>query len=113
MPRLNLEEKTLVLNIINDSKNINTAKIARILSEKTGRQIDPSIVRRVLRKNNIEINSPGRPRRVDDIELERCFKKYYHPKSVYITHAAEKTAKELGYALYTSVLYRWREMGLI
>ena len=68
MTKLNLEEQALAINLCELNDN-NTANIARILSEKTGKQIDPSIVRRVLRKNNIEINSPGRPQRVDDEEL--------------------------------------------
>ena len=87
MTRLNLEEQSLAINLCNINEN-NAVKVAKILSEMTGAQIDPGIVRRVLRKNNIEVNHPGRPQVADDSELERCFNKY-SPREDYISHAAQ------------------------
>ena len=112
MTILNLEEQTLALDLCRINEN-NTARVARILSEKTEKKIDPGVVRRVLRKNNFEVNEPGRPKKVEDSELERCFNKYCSSQNLSVYPAAQKTAEELGYPRYTSVLYRWHKLNLI
>lgn len=111
MTRLNLEQQTLAINLCELNDN-NAARVARILSQRVKQHIDPGVVRRVLRKNHIEVNPSGRPSSVDDEELRKYFNKYA-PNEEYISHAAEKTAKKLGYVEYRSVIYRWKKLGLI
>ena|SRR3989344_3677774 len=113
MLRLNLEEKTLALNILGNHEHPNCAEVARVMSEQLNRVVYPDSIRRLSRRNNIPMRKQGRPKKVDDSELERCFNKYHSSQNISVYHAAQKAAKELGYAFHTAVLYRWRKMYLI